>query len=113
MGTGADLKPEFGSTIAYHSRDRQRSYTYFTSLTPGFEHLGNHHMISDPLPGVDFIGSAVALYACPDEQGLKTIERITRAEGLPYVVIHGKWIRDPASFSPTVYWRGPVDKAIE
>ncbi len=113
MGTGADLKPEFGSSIAYHSRDRQRSYTYFTSLLPGFENFGNRHMISDPLPGVDFIGSGVALYACPDDQGLKTLEKIILAEGLPYITIHGKWIRDPASFSPTVYWMGSVDKAIE
>ena len=69
--------------------------------------------MSDPVAGVDFIGSAVALYACPDELGLATIEKIILAEGLPHIVIGGKWIRDPAAFRPTVYWSGPVDKCIE
>ena len=65
------------------------------------------------MEGVDFIGSGVALYACPDDVGLATIEKIILAEGLPHVVIDGKWIRDPAAFRPTVYWNGPVDKCIE
>jgi len=113
FGSGAKLEPEFGSTVAYHSRDRRKSYTHLFSLLPGFQHSRPRHQVSDPVEGVDFIGSGIALYACPDELGLATIEKITLAEGLPHIVIGGKWIRDPSAFTPTVYWGGPVDKAIE
>ena len=113
FGTGAKLEPEFGSTVAYHARDRRKSYTHFFSLLPGFQRSRPRHQVSDPVPGVDFIGSAVALYACPDDQGLATIEKIILSEGLPHIVIDGKWIRDPAAFRPTLYWNGPHDKCIE
>jgi hypothetical protein len=113
FGAGAKLEPAFGSTIAYHSRDRRKSYTYKYSLLPGFAASRPRTMTSDPVPGVDFIGSAVALYACPDDQGLKTIESIIIAEGLPHYTVDGKWIRDPASFRPTAYWSGSRDKCIE
>lgn len=113
-GTGAKLEPEFGSTVAYHARDRRRSYVHNWSLLAGFQAYRARHVVSDPLPGVDFIGSSVALYACPDELGLATIEKIIRAEGLPYVTDRdGVWVRDPASYRATIYWNGPVDKAIE
>ena len=113
FGNGAKLEPEFGSSLAYHARDRRQSYTHKFSLLPGFQRSRPRTMTSDPVEGVDFIGSTVALYACPDDEGLNTIESIIQAEGLPYITIDGKWIRDPAGFRPTVYWNGPVDKAIE
>jgi hypothetical protein len=113
VGNGAQLDPDFGSTVAYHSRDRRRSYSYLWTLLPGTERYRPRHQVSDPIPGVDFIGSAVALYACPDDLGLATIGKITLAEGVPHVMIHGKWIRDLTAFSPTVYWSGPYDKAIQ
>lgn len=114
-GTGAKLQPEFGSSIAYHARDRRQAYVHCWSLLGGgFEQFRNRHLVSDPLPGVDFIGSSVALYACPDELGLDTLEKITLGEKLPYITDKdGVWIRDPASYRATVYWNGPVDKAIE
>ena len=113
FGNGAKLEPEFGSTVVYHSRDRRRSYTHLFSLLPGFQRSRPRHQVSDPVEGVDFIGSAVALYACPDDQGLATIEKIILAEGLPHITMGGKWIRDPAAFRPTLYWGGPHDKCIE
>lgn len=113
FGNGAKLEPAFGSSVVYHSRDRRRSYTHNFSLLPGFQRSRPRHMTSDPVPGVDFIGSAVALYACPDDMGLDTIESIILAEGLPHYEIEGKWIRDPAMFRPTVYWSGARDKCIE
>ena len=112
FGTGAKLEPEFGSTVAYHARDRRKSYTHHFSLLPGFPRSRPRHMVSDPVD-VDFIGSSVALYACPDDQGLATIESITLAEGLPHLVIDGKWIRDPSTFGVTLNWSGPYDKCIE
>jgi hypothetical protein len=114
FGNGAKLEPAFGSTIAYHARDRRRSYTHLYSLLPGFPRSRPRHMTSDPVPGVDFIGSSVALYACPDDRGLATLEQIFKTEGLPYITDRdGRWIRDPAAARPTLYWNGPVDKAIE
>jgi len=114
MGSGAKLAPEFGSYVVYHSRDRRKSYDHYYSLLPGFKIHERKHMVSDPVPGVDFIGSAIALYACPDELGLKEIQKILRNEGLPYITDRdGKWVRDPAAARPTLFWNGPVDKAIE
>jgi hypothetical protein len=112
FGTGAKLEPEFGSTVAYHARDRRKSRTHFFSLLPGFKNSRPRHQVSDPVD-VDFMGSGVALYACPDDQGLATIEKIILAEGLPHVVINGKWIRDPSTFGVTLNWSGPYDKCIE
>jgi hypothetical protein len=114
MGSGAKLAPEFGSYVVYHARDRRKSYVHYYSLLPGFKIHERKHMVSDPVPGVDFIGSAIALYACPDDLGLKTIEQITRKEGLPRITDRdGKWIRDPAAARPSLFWNGPVDQAIE
>jgi hypothetical protein len=112
FGNGAKLEPEFGSSLAYHARDRRKSYTHLFSLLPGFPRSRPRHQVSDPVD-VDFIGSTVALYACPDDLGLNTLESIILAEGLPHPVIDGKWVRDPAGFRPTVYWGGPRDKCIE
>lgn len=112
FGTGAVLEPGFGSTVAYHARDRRRSYTYLWSLLPGFERSRPRHQVTDPVD-VDFIGSAVALYACPDELGLPVIESIIMAEGLPHPMVDGKWVRDPAGFRPDIAWHGPHDKLIE
>jgi len=112
FGTGAKLEPEFGSTLACHSRDRRESYTYFWSLLPGFHRSRPRHQVTDPVDA-DFIGSAVALYACPDDARLSTIESIILAEGLPHPMMDGKWVRDPAGFNPDIAWGGPHDKLIE
>ena len=113
MGTGAQLEPEFGSSVAYHSRDRRRSYFDLYSLLPGFQASRPRHQVTDPIPGVDFIGSAVAVYACPDDKGLATLESIILTEGLPHPTFDGKWVHDPAEHQPDIMWSGPVDKEIE
>jgi len=113
FGSGAKLEPAFGSSIAYHARDRTKPHHHLFSLLPGFQRSQPRHLISDPVEGTDFIGSAVALYACPDDHGLAAIEHIIIAEGLPHIKIRGKWVRDPALASPTLYFSGPQDKCIE
>ncbi len=113
FGTGAMLEPDFGSSVAYHSRDRRRAYAYTYSLLPHFHNYRPRHIMSDPLPGVDFIGSAVAVYSCPDSLGLNTIESIILAEGLPHPMVDGRWVRDSSGFQPDLFWNGPVDKEIE
>lgn len=112
FGTGAKLEPEFGSTVAYHARDRRRTYVHFWSLLPGFERSRPRHQVTDAVDA-DFLGSAVALYACPDHLGLRTLEGIILAEGLPHIVIDGRWVRDPASFHPQLLWSGPYDQCLD
>jgi len=113
-GLGARLEPEFGSSIAYHSRDRRSSYTQSWSLLPGFPRSRPRTQVSDPVSGVDFIGSTVALYACPTDQGLTTLHNIVSAEGLPQPQIDGRWVHDPSLLKPDIAWNGgPHDKLIE
>ena len=112
FGNAAKLEPAFGSTLAYHSRNRRRSYTFEFSLLPGFKGSRPRHQVTDPV-NADFIGSAVALYACPDRDGLSTIENIEVAEGLPHPMIDGRWIHDPTALKPDIFWYGPHDKLIE
>lgn len=112
MGNGATLEPAFGSSIALHSRDRSVSQTI---LYPHFNDFPSvkapRHMVLDTV-NVDFTGSSVAFYACPDESGLKVIEKIVLNEGLPYVTRHGKWVKDPASFCPDIAWWGAHDSLV-
>ncbi len=113
-GLGAKLEPEFGSSIAYHSRDRRISYTQTWSLLPGFPRSRPRTQVSDPIPGVDFIGSSVALYACATDKGLETLHKIVEAERLPQPKIDGKWVHDPALQRPDISWNGgPHDRMIE
>ncbi len=112
FGNGAKLEPGSGSSVTYHARDRRKSYTHLFSLLPGFAGSRPRHQVSDPV-NVDFIGSGVALYACPDDLGLATIESILISENLPHILLDGKWVRDPAFNKPDIAWSGPHDKLVE
>ena len=111
-GSGAILEPEFGSTVAFHARDRRNIDTNFWSLLPDFNRSRPRHQVTDPV-AADFTGSAVAWFACPDAQGLQVIENIILAEGLPHPVIDGKWVHDATALKPDITWHGPHDKLIE
>ena len=113
FGTGAKLEPEFGSTVAYHSRDRRQVIHYLFSLLPGFPAVPAAASGQRSSAGRGLHRLGVALYACPDDQGLATIEKIILAEGLPHIMIDGKWVRDPSAFGATLNWNGPHDKCIE
>ncbi|MCL4482828.1 MAG: hypothetical protein M1445_09510, partial [Bacteroidetes bacterium] len=65
-GNGAMLEPAFGSSITMHSRDRKKPQTIFYTFIPGFEkvHAPRHQIVDTA--NVDFMGSAIAFYACPD-----------------------------------------------
>ena len=113
-GLGAKLEPTFGSTIAYHSRDRRKSYTQKWSLLPGFPRSRPRTQVSDPAPGVDFIGSTVALYACPTDLAPGTLRKIVEDEPILKPKIDGRWVHDPALLKPDIAWNGgPHDKMIE
>lgn len=110
-GDGAKLEPAFGSSIAMHSRDRRKEQMINFPVLPdnldgGFNSA--RHQLVQPFDA-DFIGSSIALYACPDSLGLKTIERIVLNEGLPHIKVNGKWIKDPAAYQPDIAWWGAHD----
>ncbi|CAN5444266.1 hypothetical protein BH11ARM1_BH11ARM1_02230 [soil metagenome] len=112
FGTGSRLEPAYRSSLAYHSRDRRRSRTFTFSLLPHFPGSRPRTQVTDPVD-VDFVGSGVALYACPDKDGLAVIEVIAKSEKLPHVLSDGKWIRDPSSYRTDMAWSGPHDKLVE
>ncbi|WP_147243561.1 hypothetical protein [Chitinophaga flava] len=110
-GNGAKLEPAYGASICMHSRDRRKEQMIrFPDYPEGIEGKANSARYQLVTPAeADFIGSSVALYACPDSLGLHTIEKIVLAEGLPHPTIDGKWIKDPAGFRPDIAWWGPHD----
>jgi hypothetical protein len=112
-GGGALLEPGSGSVLTYHARDRRKSYTTFypPAVDLALPLKQPRHQAVDPVD-VDFIGSSVALYACPDDLGLSVIENIVLAEGLPHPTIDGKWVKDPAAYQPDICWTGPHDHLI-
>lgn len=111
-GGGATLEPEFGSAISQHSRDRRKPQTIFFTLLPGFANVNapRHHQVETL--DVDFIGSSVALYGCPDSKGLEVIENIVLKQGLPHVTVDGLWIRDPKSYRADIAWSGRHDSLV-
>jgi hypothetical protein len=114
VGEGARLEPLYGSSICMHSRDRRKQqmirFPYYPAGLDGGLNSPRHQLV---LPvEADLIGSAVALYACPDSLGLKTIESVVVHEGLPHPTIDGKWIKDPAAFRPDIAWYGVHDSLI-
>ena len=112
VGSAARVEPGVGSSIAYHSRDRRKPYTFLFSLLPDFPDSTPRHQITDAV-NADYIGSSVALYSCPDTEALKVIEGIEMAEGLPHITRDGIWIRDPRAEKPDMAWYGPHDKLVE
>ncbi len=110
-GNGAKLEPAYGATICMHSRNRRKEQMIrFPDYPEGVEGKANsarYQLVTATDAG--YIGSAVALYACPDALGLNTIEQIVLAEGLPHPTMDGKWIKDPAAYRPDIAWYGPHD----
>jgi len=113
-GNGAKLEPGFGSTICMHSRNRRKEQMIrFPLLPDNLDGKANSARYQLVLPtDADFIGSTMALYACPDSLGLKTIEKIVLNEGLPHPEVDGKWIKDPAAYLPDIAWWGAHDSLV-
>lgn len=93
--------------LNYQSRDRSKPRQVFYSLIPNMSANIPNHIDVEPIPGVDFIGSSVALWGSPDSTALlDVIQNIVLSEGLPYPTVKGKWVKDPAAFSPDVMTSG-------
>ena len=113
-GNAARLEPTYGSAICMHSRDRRKEQMIrFPVLPDNMDGKVNSARYQLVLPtDAGFIGSAMALYACPDSLGLNTIEKIVLAEGLPHPEVEGKWVKDPKAYRPDVAWHGPHDSLV-
>lgn len=113
-GDAAKLEPAFGSSICMHSRDRRKEQMIrFPVLPPGLDPKVNAPRYQLVLPtNAGFIGSSIALYACPDSLGLHTIEKIVLNEGLPHPEIDGKWVKDPKAYRPDIAWSGAHDSLM-
>lgn len=93
--------------LNYQSRNRMESREVYYSLIPNMAANTPNHIQTEAIPGVDFIGSSIALWGSPDSTALMdVIQNIVLSEGLPYPTVRGKWIKDPAAYSPDVMTSG-------
>lgn len=93
--------------LNYFSRDRTAKRTVYYSLIPNMKANIPNHIEVEPVPGVDYIGSSIALWGSPDSTALlDVIQHIVLSEGLPYPKVNGKWIKDPAAYVPDLMTRG-------
>jgi hypothetical protein len=100
-------------SLSYHSRDRTAKREVHFSLIPNMSVNAANHIEVQPLPGVDYIGSSVALWGSPDSTALlDVIQTIVLNEGLPYPTINGKWVKDPAAFVPDAMSAGNLNDSI-
>jgi len=106
-GDAAQVDAKGQISIAYHSRDRTREKEILFSLIPHMAANTPNHIEVQPLPGVDYIGSSIALWGSPDSTALlDVIQNIVLSEKLPYPTINGKWVKDPAAFVPDLLTSG-------
>jgi len=100
-------------SIAYQSRDRSFEREIYFSLIPDMAANTPNHLQVQPLPGVDYIGSSIALWGSPDSTALMdVIQHIVLAEQLPYPTINGKWVKDPAAYVPDAITSGGLYDSI-
>lgn len=93
--------------LNYQSRDRTQPRQVFYSLIPHMSANIPNHIDVEPIPGVDFIGSSVALWGSPDSIALMdVIQNVVINEKLPYPTHEGKWVKDPAAYAPDVMTSG-------
>jgi len=112
-GNAAGVDRKGRISIAYQSRDRTQKRQVYFSLIPNMKVNKPNHIDVQPLPGIDFIGSTVALWGSPDSTALMdVIQDIVIKEGLPYPTINGKWIKDPAAFVPDAITSGRLYDSI-
>jgi len=87
--------------ITYHAFDRREKRDITFSLIPFMPVNAPNHQEVQPLPGVDYIGSSIALWGSPDSTALLDVmQDIVISEELPYPVVNGKWVKDPSRYLP-------------
>lgn len=99
--------------LNYHSRNREKDREIYYSLIPNMKSNTPNHIEVEPIPGVGFIGSSIALWGSPDSTALlDVIENIVVSEGLPHPTIDGRWIKDPAAYKPDLMTYGNLYDSI-
>lgn len=99
--------------LNYHSRNRTLEREVYYSLIPNMEANTPNHIEVEPIPGVDFVGSSVALWGAPDSTALMDVIRsVVLEEGLPYPMINGRWVKDPAAYKPDLLTYGNMYDSI-
>lgn len=112
-GNAAQIDPQGQISIAYNSRDRGPQRTVFFSLIPNMSANIPNHLDVQPLPGIDYIGSSIALWGSPDSTALlDVVQNIVLSEGLPYPTFNGKWVKDPSAYVPDAFSVGAVYDSI-
>lgn len=112
-GDAAQVDEKGRISISYHSRDRSVKREVYFSLIPNMAANTPNHIEVQPLPGVDYIGSCIALWGSPDSIALMhVIRNIVLSEGLPYPTINGKWVKDPAAYVPDAMSAGNLNDSI-
>jgi hypothetical protein len=100
-GKSAFVDSEGQIYLTYHAIDRRQKRDILFSLIPFMPADEPNHQEVQPLPGVDYIGSSIALWGSPDSTALmNVIQEIVISEKLPYPKVNGKWIKDPARYIP-------------
>jgi len=83
----AAVKTSMGSELRLFSRDRRIPRKIVNWL-------GNKDWVQYAEPiDVDFAGSAIALFGCPEPMTLDIIEKIELGENLPHPMLDGVWIK--------------------
>jgi hypothetical protein len=112
-GNAARVDEKGQISISYQSRDRTYNREVCFSLIPNMAANMPNHIEVQPLPGVDFIGSSVALWGSPDSTALlDVIQDIVLSEHLPYPKFNGRWVKNPAAFIPDVLTYGSLYDSI-
>ncbi len=84
------VKTETGSRLEAFSLDRsvERKLNVWNEYGVHFP-----NMPVPPIKGETTVGSKIAVFGCPPAKALNCIGEIEAAEGLPHIMLNGKWIK--------------------
>ena len=113
-GSAAGVDENGRINIRYHSRDRRKeNLIYSPEGVPIQSNNEPNHLMRQAVPGVDYIGSSIAMWGSPDSIALMdVIQNIVKEEGLPYPTFQGKWVKAPPAFRPDIITHGNLYDSI-
>jgi len=112
-GNAAVVDKKGRISLAYQSRNRATEREVYYSLIPNMAANTPNHLQVQPLPGVDYIGSSIALWGSADSTALMdVIQNVVLSEKLPYPTINGKWVKDPSAYVPDAITSGVLYDSI-
>ncbi|MEE3232768.1 MAG: hypothetical protein VX294_01260 [Candidatus Latescibacterota bacterium] len=76
---------DYGSALQAYTRDR--------SLAKNISNWGHDEFVSPSYTDGGIMGSKIALFGCPIEELMATLEKIELDEGLPHPTIGGQWAK--------------------